>query len=167
VQNNFRKISAIAAMLVVLSPVFFLLFLQVRQQVIRHEMKERMEMQLVQTIKVPSGEFQWIKPGKEIRTGGRLFDVKSFTEERDQYLFTGLFDEEETSLLRKLDGLCKNKDAPGQKLLWSIFQLLQSVYPGGPGTICLDTLFQKIKIHTHLAALPTCFKQILTPPPQG
>jgi hypothetical protein len=161
------KISACFLLIAASIPFALILFLHVKQQAIRHKMKESLEQQLLQTINLSEEEVQWIKPGKEILVDGKMFDVKSFYPEHGQYKFTGLFDQEETALVKQLENNCKKNNEPGSQLLTNLFQWLQSVYPNDIAEPLLVNQLTNINfcfINIHL--ISPC-KTILTPPPQA
>lgn len=70
----------------------------------RQLMEERMQQEPLVQLSIPVHELQWVKPGKEIRVGNRLFDIKKIHITGQTALLTGLYDEEEKELERKLAG---------------------------------------------------------------
>lgn len=147
-----------------LTPVLFTVFFLIKQQNIRHEMKQKLENEMLHTIVVPKKDVAWVKHNKEISIGNKLFDVKSYTDKNGQIFFVGLFDEEETSLnkLMEKDTHKKNKNELAQ-----LFQLLQSP--------CINLTFDTGLIITNeksfsfpiLLNISSPFNKIPTPPPQG
>src|SRR6188474_189825 len=75
-----KKISAFFLLLTGAIPLLFTLFFLVKQQMIRYEMKEKLEKEFLHTITVPREEVTWVKYNKEIIVGDKLFDVNSFSE---------------------------------------------------------------------------------------
>ena len=147
-------------------PLLFTLLFLFRQQLIRHEMKEKLEEEMLHTIKVPEAEVQWVRSKKEIRLGDKMFDVKSFYVRNGEYVFTGLYDEEETALNNYFEKNTGQNKAATNHLLSSLFKLFQSIYTdditetmplvNGPITFCSLILQYTSPL----------FKDILTPPPQ-
>jgi hypothetical protein len=162
-----QKISACLLLFAAGIPFVFILFLHVKQQAIRHKMKENLEQQLLQTITLSEDEVQWIKPGKEILVAGKMFDVKSFYSENGQYKFTGLFDQEETALVNQMENNCKRSNDSGSRLLTNLFQWLQSVYSNEVAGPLLVNQLNDIKFCFTAIYLISPFKTILTPPPQA
>ena len=119
-----KKISAFFLLLTGAMPLFFTLFFLVKQQVIRYEMKEKLEKEFLHTITVPREEVTWLKYNKEIIVGDKMFDVKSFSEKDGSYFFIGLFDAEETALNDLLEKGTEGKNE--NELLGQLFQCLQS-----------------------------------------
>ena len=100
-------------------PFVFILFVHIKQQTIRHKMKESLEHQLLQTITLSENEINWVKPGKEILVDGKMFDIKSHVIVNSRHKFTGLFDHEETALLSHLKKNTRKSNAPVAKLTLS------------------------------------------------
>lgn len=147
-------------------PVLFAVFFLYKQQRIRHEMKEKLEEEMLHTIVVPAKQFLWVKYNKEIRVGDKMFDIKSMRVEKDNYIFTGLYDEEETALNNYFENQTDQKSERGNQLLSSLFQLLQSAFieeeTNSPVTDFSICEYSPL-ILQHITSP---FENILTPPPQ-
>lgn len=65
-------------------------------------MKEQLEQQSLQTIRIPEKNVSWIQKGKELIVDGKLFDVKSYKNNGVYVEVTGLYDEMELSLQHRL-----------------------------------------------------------------
>lgn len=147
-------------------PVLFTLFFLYKQQLTRHEMKERLEEEMLHTIIVPDTDIQWVKFKKEVRIKGKMFDIKSFSFENGQFIFTGLYDEEETALNNYFEKHTGQNEKGTNQLLSSLFKMLQSIYgndveeamPSAAGSVSFPPL-----IFQHTSSP---FRDILTPPPQ-
>lgn len=130
-------------------------------------MKEKLEQKLVHNISVAEAKVVWVKYKKEIQVDGKMFDIKSFREENGQYHFTGLFDDDETALNNYFEKNTEKKNERSNRLLASLFQLLQSVYPGDS----IDTIMQEDNSLVYcclvLSNIQSPIKNILTPPPQA
>src|SRR5215213_2176935 len=112
-----KIISGIPVIVLILLPCLYCLYFQVKHQMIRWEMKERLEHEAVQTIVVPANKFLWYDEGREIILDGKMFDVKSITQQNGNYTITGLFDEDETQLHIALKKLQHAGDAPDAQLI--------------------------------------------------
>ncbi len=97
-----KLLSVITLLSLVMIPAFIAVFFLAQQVIIRHEMKEQLEQQSLQTIKIVEKNITWIEKGKELIVDGKLFDVKSFKHTGEYIEATGLFDEMELSLQHKL-----------------------------------------------------------------
>ena len=165
-KNRIKKISSLFFLLAASMPLLFTLFFLIRQQLIRHEMQEKLEEEMLHTIKVPEAEVQWIRSKKEVRLDGKMFDIKSFYVKNGEYVFTGLYDEEETALNNYFEKNTDQNKAATNQMLSSLFKLFQSVFTNdlietmglvdGPLTFCPLILTYN----------SPPFKEILTPPPQ-
>ena len=130
-------------------------------------MKEKLERQLLHTVTVAKADVVWVKYKKEIRIHDKMFDIESFTIKNDQYIFTGLYDEEETALNNYLEKNTEQKNEREHQLLLSLFQLLQSVYPGSFGETLASPTISKAYCPLILQHISSPFINILTPPPQA
>ena len=130
-------------------------------------MKERLEQQMLQTVTVSKADVVWVKYKKEIRIHDKMFDIESFTIHNDQYIFTGLYDEEETALNNYLEKNTEQKDKRESQVLSSLFQLLQSIYPENFDEILFYPTISKAYCPLILHRISSPFISILTPPPQA
>ena len=148
-------------------PVLFTLLFLYKQQLIRHEMKEKLEEEMLHTIVVHVAEVQWVKYKKEIRFQDKMFDVKSITVKNGHYIFTGLYDEEETALNNYFKKNTEQKNESGSQVLSTLFHLLQSVYSENPDEILVFKNISKAYRPLILHNISSPFINILTPPPQA
>lgn len=129
-------------------------------------MKEKLEEEMLHTIVVPAKQLIWAKYNKEIRVDGKMFDIKSMRVENDNYIFTGLYDEEETALNNYFENHTNEENESGDQLLSSIFQLLQSSFiEDESNSLVTNISIIKYPVFT-LQHISFPFKNILTPPPQ-
>ena len=147
-----------------LLPLSFCILSKIKQSQLKDQARERLEKYFLKKVTLTINQFTWTEPGKEISIDGNLFDVKYFSLKEDKFVFTGLFDKEETSL-KKFDTNWQNNQQ--EKLLTELFQVLQSVFYNSK----LETNFyQKAPRHyliltpDRLSFLP---KKIITPPPKA
>lgn len=129
-------------------------------------MKERMEEEYLQTIVLHPKEFIWVKTGKEIKIGHRLFDVKKIEYQNNMAVVTGLYDTDEDALhdaLKKFVQKQQNKNAGSQ--LTTAFYCANSSQHYLQITIATDfisnTVYNKAKPQ-HKQLRP---KEVSTPPP--
>jgi len=162
-----KKISAFAFLFTGFMPVLFPLFFLYKQQLIRHEMKERLELEMLHTVIISKAEVQWVKYKKEIRIQDKMFDVKSFTIKNGQYIFTGLYDADETALNNYFEKNTEQKNERGYQVLSAFFQLLHSIYPGDSDESLISKNISKAYCPLVFQHLSSPFINILTPPPQG
>ena len=162
-----KKIIAFSFLLTGFIPVFFTLFFLYKQQLIRHEMKEKLERQMLHTVIVSRADVVWVKYKKEIRIHDKMFDVKSFIIKNDQYVFTGLYDEEETALNNYFEKNTEQKNERGFQVLSSLFQLFQSIHPRSFDETLISQNISKAYRPLILQHISSPFINILTPPPQA
>jgi len=148
-----------------LLPVLFTVFFLIKQQVIRYEMKEKLETSLLQTIKINEKDVVWMD-GHEIWVNEHMFDIHAKKLENGIYTFTGLYDEEETNLVKKhKDTTEKNNEE--NRLLSSLFQLLQSSFLDNEASSLITDLPITEYCPLILQHMSSPFMNILTPPPQA
>jgi hypothetical protein len=148
-------------------PVIFSFTVIIRKQQLRHEMREKMEKSLLQTIMIDEDKVVWIKPGKEIFVKGKMFDVKETEKKDSKIVFHGLYDEEETALMKNIDNSLKKQSTSLQNLLNNLFSLLLGVYTNqNEVNYSVDVLStEKNSGINQIWSQPTL--KILTPPPQA
>jgi hypothetical protein len=127
-----RSLMAIAMLVVICMPLSLFLYWKVQQLILRHEMKEKLEQSNLVTIEIPAASVQWYEDDEEIVVQGRLFDIKSYYARpgRDVMIFTGLFDDEETELKKKVDIMLENQQQEAEEADLFITCFLFSFYSG-------------------------------------
>lgn len=150
-------------MLLGFAPLLFALFLSLKKEQNRNRMKEKLETHSLHTIVIPANEVIWVKK-HEIKIRNRMFDIKTSKLENGVYTFSGLYDDEETSLIEK------ERHAQGKKNEQN--RLLTLVFKSFP-SFCNRTyespaplLIQKMYGEYLSSTIPSLFREILTPPPQ-
>lgn len=129
-------------------------------------MKEKLEQQMLHTFIVSKADVVWVKYKKEIRIHDKMFDIESFTIKNDQYIFTGLYDEEETALNDYFEKSTERQNERGYEVLSLLFHLLQSIYPGNFDEILSSPTMSRAYCPLILQHISSPFRNILTPPPQ-
>jgi hypothetical protein len=159
------KIATISLLLIALAPLFYAFSFQWQQKNIRHRMKEELEEKMLHTLTLDQAQLHWTRPGKEIVINDKLFDVKTVEMNEDgSVVITGLFDEEETSLVKQIK---KNQqENGGEKLLGQFFQL-QLNLPSEITSITINSVdINPQQFPRFASALSVAWSGILTPPPQ-
>jgi hypothetical protein len=166
VRKNNKKMISFFLLLLGSSPWLFIIVSFVKEQHIQHEMEERLEKELLQTIVVAEDDIHWVKKGKEIWVNGKMFDIKSTESKNGIFFFSGLYDEEETHLKKKMEEGWK-KNSPVNNSLARFLASLQNVFFENDNCI-----FPPVHINNTFSSwipanLASQYKVILTPPPQG
>lgn len=162
---NVRRSIASFFLLVLAAPLFMLSFLQLKQAYIRHEMEERLEKGLQETVFVSKQE--WKRHNShEIWVAGRLFDVKEIQATASGFLVTGIFDDAETAVLQQVQNTCARQASKDTPVFAQFFQLLHGYFFQDAGQVHFVAgrpakLFQNPIWH-----LPLRYKKVLAPPPQ-
>lgn len=119
-----KKIAAIALLIPVITPFLFTGIFQILQSRIQHEMKERLEKDILHSTTLIKKNIRWIKNNKEVLIDGKYFDVKSFKDNKDGTVtLTGLFDEEETVLAKNLQQSTQHQNNETSRIVIQIIQL--------------------------------------------
>ena len=152
-------------LLLVALPVFSVFVFQLRQKAVQHHMKEELEKQLLQTITISENDVHWAKSGKELWLNNRMFDVKSYKNENGAYIFTGLYDDEETILVHQVQKNQQQESTSGNKIIVQLLQLFPATFERSEEKF-LTCIF--ISRQFPDSAFPLCsyIPSIITPPPQ-
>lgn len=165
-KKQFKIISSSLLLFTGILPVLLAVFFLYKQQHIRHEMKERLEQQYLQTVVVPVKDFVWIKYKKEILVEDRLFDIKKIQLKDDRYYCTGLFDDDETALNIFFSKTHERSDDKKVPLAAQLFKLLQCLYPTEPARLFFFSDLKQTSYLSFSLILPSPYAKVLTPPPQ-
>jgi hypothetical protein len=168
VRRPVKILSVILLLALVAVPVICPFLLQSRQRCIQHKMKERLEEGAVQTISVERHRFRWVKMGKEILFGNKLFDVKTISPDGyGNFIITGLFDDEEAIILNQMKKKRQDDESNGNKQLIQLLHLLL-VLPDA-GNVNGFVMLPLAGLHPFLmdSVLPAPVQNIPTPPPQA
>lgn len=134
-------------------------------QWIKHEMKEKMEYENLQTITLNNNEVSWYEKGHEIIINGELFDIKNYSTVGNQTTFQGIFDKEESNMSAIAERIVSNKSENKHLAkIGGFFQLLQYVCEKEDqplSVISIPTIF--FNFHDCLKLSPIL--KIPTPPP--
>lgn len=163
-KKTIRKIPGLFLLLVGSLPSLITLCFLLRQQMIQYEMKEKLEQSLLQTITINEKDVVWMDD-HEIWVNEHMFDIHSKKLENGTYIFTGLYDEEETKLVKTHKAATEKNSKEGQLLTRLMVWLHNIFYDETPADLHL-----RIKpnyITTFLTPALACpFMERLTPPPQ-
>ena len=145
--------------------MFLVLSFDIKQGVIRHRMKEKLEQQQLQKIVIPESKVIWIDK-HEIRINDCMFDIHSSSLENGIYTFTGLYDEEETRLMKQRDETSGNNEEEN-KLLSKLLHWLQSTYKNNEDDVVIFKYYSKKIDSVRITSLIKLFPEIPTPPPRA
>jgi len=165
VKTNSTKSGSILFILLGCMPLLFILAFHVKQYDIRHRMKEKLENQLLQTIVIPEEDVIWVE-GHEIWVNDRMFDIKSKKLENGIYTFMGLYDDEETALMKNTKDQ-RGKDNEENKLLTQFLKCIYTVFYSVRAETRDPGCQHEYELSFYTAMPVTQFREILTPPPQG
>lgn len=144
-------------------PLLFVLVITIKKQNIRHRMKANLEQQHLQTITLPENEVTWVND-HEIWVHNSLFDIRTKNYENGVYIFTGLYDKEETILVEK-EKETTGKNNEQNKLMAQLFKCLP-VFCTQQSEI-LNLLPLQDPYNQLISPDPNNqYREILTPPPQ-
>jgi hypothetical protein len=163
VSNLTQKISSLFFTGLGLVPLLFIFILGIKKHDIRNRMKQKLESQSLQTIRIQEDEVNWMDE-REIWVHNSLFDIHTKKLEKGIYTFTGLYDREETRLV-ELERKAAGKKKEQNKLLAQFFKSLPGFCIPHNGISSLTVPVTR-NIHS-LSPLPvTRYREIPTPPPQ-
>ncbi len=126
-------------------------------------MKEKLEIDQLQTIVIEEEKVIWMDK-HEIWVHEHMFDIHSKKLENGLYTFTGLYDDDETELVKKERRSTEDNSAQN-KILAKLFKQLPAV-----NDIATEGLTPNTPEHFFnffvLQQTITQYKEIITPPPQ-
>jgi hypothetical protein len=161
-----KKISASLFTLIGFTPLLFVIYTSIKQQEIQHNMNRQLEIKMLHTITLAKNEVHWLKDGKEILINGRMFDIKSSQSAGNgKIIFTGLYDDEETALARKIRENQQSENNTGGKLLAQLFQILQATFNNAASEVFIPTLNNN-HFPGNEQSLVSQYIIIISPPPQ-
>jgi hypothetical protein len=128
-------------------------------------MQEKLEQKILTTVTIPEKDVIWVVRDKEILIDGRLFDIRTFKILNGNIVVTGLFDDEETSLVNKhYDPDQDNQpDYSGMANLFKFLQFTADLPNAPEPGIPIKSVIEIPVDHNYF---PTTYISILTPPPQ-
>ena len=94
-----------------------------------------------------------------------MFDIKSIHYHDHQYTFTGLFDEEETILVKNIRDQQQKENNNGTRLLAKLFHFIGTITEPSQNNID-DHYFKAGKPGFYFASLSAVYSPVITPPPQ-
>src|SRR5687767_10293251 len=78
--------------------------LQVFQYSIKKRMEASLETEALTRIRIPATDVVWYEEGREIMVQGKMFDIKTYSISNGIFTAEGIFDEEETEVVNRLNG---------------------------------------------------------------
>lgn len=149
-------------------PVVLASMLHIAQLRARHRNEKKLEHALLQTVQVPGRQLRWAVPGKEVWIGAELFDVKTIRKTADgSYELTGLFDREESRVVKQIRGMEKRDANQNSRLLDKLFKMLgASAQPPDLLTACLVTSPSGL-YYDYCPSLCSEVKECIAPPPEA
>ncbi|MBS1758576.1 MAG: hypothetical protein JST23_00530 [Bacteroidetes bacterium] len=162
-----KKILSVLLAGAFIAPLLYVIFLQTKQIIIRHEMKERLEEQMLHQVTVQKQDIHWTEKGKELRIDGRMFDAEEVEYHSDGSItVTGLYDEEETDLLHQLNKTCQQQNTTENQQMAHYLSFLLAM-PEQPLNFDLSFLSNSSRSNAfNEMSLPSKHLKIPAPPPK-
>ncbi len=161
-----KKITAVFFILAAFLPFILPFSLDIKQEFIRRQMKKKVAaVRQLHTVVVPEKEVVWMDD-HEIWVNESMFDISSMKLENGLYTFTGLYDEEETRLVKQRNqhsqkGREENKTL---SLLFLCFQ--QLIFDDAQAGNCLPAILQQKKTTFSEKEIKVAYP-VLVPPPKS
>lgn len=151
--------------LTVLPYVLLVVFL-LQQQYIKWGKRRELKTGVLETVVIPASSVVWFEYGKELIIDHKLFDISHFAEGDGKLTATGIFDGDETDLLRKLHTVSyrhKKQAAQSQAFL----ALLLTGYHQASTSFAFPVALQKL-VHSEKPppVLQSVKLPVSLPPPQ-
>jgi hypothetical protein len=164
VKITIRKITSLLFLLLGILPLLFILSFHIQQHLVREHMKEELERRNLQTLQIPEQDVIWMDK-HEIWVNEQMFDIHSRSLEKGIYTFTGLYDAQETLLVKQHED-ATGKNLQENKVLAQLFKCLQTIFFESLADAALQTTSPAISFASLTMGPIKQFRVILTPPPQ-
>lgn len=161
--KNRKKIAAIFFILLGFTPLLFALFISLKKEQIHREIKKEFGKGNLQTVILSENEVIWMDK-HEIWVNNSMFDIATKKLENGIYTFTGLYDDDETKLVKK-EKESSEKNNEQNKLLSQILKTLP-VFCTSSGELIHFKKPCSLFYSFVLEYYEEPFKKILIPPPQ-
>lgn len=103
-RRNSSYIIPLFFLVLTLAPILFMAGLQAFQFYIKQRMEASLERDALHTVTLPAAEVHWYEEGREILVDGKMFDIKTYSIQDGVFTAQGVFDEEETEIVKLLSG---------------------------------------------------------------
>lgn len=163
-----KKITTFLLLAMLLAPLSYTYIFQAKQANVQRKMKKQLQGNMLHSMVIAEEDLRWVKPGKEILVGEKMFDIKTIEYRADGTVYiTGLFDHEESFLYAQLKKNRKEETNRNNQQLVQLFQLMQALPDNHPEQdhFTLPLVLQMPADTEN--QLPSPFQSILTPPPQS
>lgn len=117
-----RSVFSLLLCTIAAGPFIFCCCFTIYRLVIRYEAREALEQKESITITIPTHELVWIEKGKELMIEGEMFDVGEYKIHGDSVMLTGLYDKDETLIIKKLNQVTGNTTNSGKETTLVIFK---------------------------------------------
>ena len=163
-----KKITVFLLLAMLMAPLSYTYIFQAKQVRVQRKMKKQLQGNMLHSLVMSKEHLIWVKPGKEILVGDKMFDIKTIGYRADGTVhITGLFDHEESFLYAQLKKTRKDETNRNNRQLVQLFQLMQALPQNltEQDSSTLPIALQRPRYSENL--LPSPFHSILTPPPQS
>lgn len=163
-----KKITTFLLLAMLLAPLSYTYIFQAKQASVQRKMKRQLQGNMLHSLVMAREDLRWVKPGKEILVGEKMFDIKTIEYRRDSTVYiTGLFDHEESFLYAQLKKTRKEETNRNNQQLVRLFQLMQALPDNQQEQVSYAPVFALQRPPYAENLLPSPFQSILTPPPQS
>lgn len=163
-RNHNKNVACVFLLLLCWMPLVLLLSFDLRQQDIRERMQHKLQKEVLVTIKVAADQVIWMDRN-EIWVNEQMFDICTSRQENGEYIFTGLYDEEETLVLLEREGFHEQSNQKSA-LAMKYFSWLYSLLPAErfqPETLPVNFSAYTISCRADLLG---SYQNVPTPPPR-
>lgn len=162
-----KKISSAAFLAITVLPYLLFSIFLLKQQYIKSEKRRKLTNAQLETVVIAAADVVWFEKGKEIILNNRLFDIASISQEGGKLVIKGIYDGDETHLLKKMHALSRKQQSKALESQTFLAWLLTGFHQ--TETISLQPAsLQKIN-HQEKPTPSACkiFLPIHSPPPQA
>jgi len=168
VRTKIRHITNSCFLVLAILPVVLASMLYIAQMRARHRNEKKLEHALLHTVTVPGGQLRWAVPGKEVWIGAELFDVKTIHQTADgSYQLTGLFDAEESLVVKQIRSMEKKDANQNSRLLDKLFKMLGASARPPDVLVAVLVTVPAGQYYDYCPSLCSQFKACIAPPPKA
>ncbi|MBP6214847.1 MAG: hypothetical protein KA399_01495 [Chitinophagaceae bacterium] len=162
---NINKNTGLFLILLGVFPLLLVVSTDIRKAFLKNRMREKTKLDNgLHTIMIPETDVVWMDK-HEIFINDQMFDISNMKLDNGVYTFTGLYDKEETELVKQQQNT-SSKNNKDTMMLIKLFKCLYNLYYSPNIQAEYFTLKKESVSHFLIYGIASCYKEIPTPPPQ-
>ena len=162
---NINKNTGLFLILIGVLPLLLIFCVDIRKAFLKNRMRDKTKYENgLHTLMIPETDVVWMDK-HEIFINDQMFDISTMKLDNGVYTFTGLYDKEETELVKQQQNT-SSKNNKDTGMLIKVFKCLYNLYYSPKLTAEYITLKKDRTYPFLIYGIASCYKEIPTPPPQ-